>query len=108
MGRTAAGDGRVAAAVPTAGCARLPWHARDGRFPRAALVRSGARAPERLASRGNTAARTKRLAPRRMSSVADLTPADSERKIRSVARLSSSQTGACQLQARGEHHVERG
>lgn len=32
----------------------------------------------------------------------------SERKIRSVARLSSSQTGACQLQVRGEHHVERG
>jgi hypothetical protein len=32
---------------------------------------------------------------------------DSERKIRSVARLSSSQTGACQLQVRGEHHVER-
>ena len=31
----------------------------------------------------------------------------SERKIRSVARLSSSQTGACQLQVRGEHHVER-
>ena len=43
VGRIAAGHGGVAAAVPPAGCARLPRHARDGRFPRAALVRRGAR-----------------------------------------------------------------